>query len=419
MKKIILLIILSLNLSINFNGSEIRVTTTSAVYAQNNGERCPGEKTFWERLGSALKGVADFFAGVYESVKDFFTKDDDGSNNDDEGMGEEEDEQTEMQEKYDYNDDGFNYDPFGDNGQNPWDEPNFNNDNWSQDDWYIIENLAGAIHYFDQQDRNFPIILDSSLRIRNKLEPTRDSCIEIDAKNASDKITALYNRMDTLKGFQRVKDSALYSKNEVGVSILENGTDIDTFYFNVGEQFGTSTATSSHVIATAHTHTISTSISAIDYTATPINSPSLPDISSLIKADSNFNVIQASFILTGDGTKLALSIEDSLKAINFRHFLILNNAIDPNTNNWSKNLYPPNNFTFYDIYTKIRKALIKLGYQYKYLDLYANVIMLNNVFNAGVRISILIDGKFKEIRADGIFDIERNILKVNGINICK
>lgn len=413
-----------LNLGVSINNAEIRITTSNTVYSQPI--KCPppagGSSSFWDRLKTA---VGDFVSNVWNGIKDFFSSDDDGSSGgDDEGMGEEEDEQTEMQEKYDYGDDGFNYDPFGDNGQNPWDEPTFNNDNWGEQEWYIIENLAGAINYFQQEDNGFPFIQDSTLRIKNNLKPTRDTCIDLASKNASDAITNLYNKMDTLKGFQRVKDSALNGKNEIAISIHENSNGIDTVRFKDNGTPFSSYPTVYHpyfnIISYVHTHPVSSSPTNINYYSEPINTPSLTDIRNYSTALFYNSSLPIAYILTADGTKIALSSQNRDSAIKFGNFLDTIMALDPNTSSWSNTIYSPFKLTFLEIYQLIYKELVSLGYELKYIDLYANVIMMNNLFNSGIRLSILIDGEFKEIKAEvETIDLNKKIIKIKKINICK
>jgi hypothetical protein len=259
--------------------------------------------------------------------------------------------------------------------------------------------------------------------ITNKLKPTRDSCIESEAKNASDSITSLYNKMDTLSGFQGVKDSAVKSKNEVAISIQKNSNGIDTIRLKNGTPFSSSPLIYSPnftIIAYVHTHPVSSSPTNINYYAEPINTPSLTDIRSYSTAVSYNNFLQCAFILTADGTKLALSTQNKDSALKFGNFLDTSMALDPNTSSWSDRKCIPFQRTFREIYEMIYIELVSLGYELKYIDLYANVIMMNNLFNSGIRLSILVDGEFKEIKAEvETLDLNKKIIKIKKINICK
>jgi hypothetical protein len=151
MKKIIIIIILFFNFSISFNDSRVTVSVFESTYAQQRYD-CPpvnggGGGGFWSWVQGIGGTIVDAIQTVGGAITDFFSNiiDDDG-----EGMGSENDG-----EDFGFDGDTFVFDSGG--GGNPWNDPTFNTDEWTQEEWDFVDQLGIAAEtYYNGQNNPAP-----------------------------------------------------------------------------------------------------------------------------------------------------------------------------------------------------------------------------------------------------------------------
>lgn len=119
-----------------------------------------------------------------------------------------------------------------------------------------------------------------------------------------------------------------------------------------------------------------------------------------------------------DSTEYAIIIEDSVKAVNFKTIVPINQATT-NDNKWS------NNFTLNDgegVYNKWFTWVVIFNKQKHYSlsdsEAFANVMLLGGNLDAGVHMYKKVNGAFKRLSFQINRDISNNVTDVT-ITICE
>jgi hypothetical protein len=215
---------------------------------------------------------------------------------------------------------------------------------------------------------------------------------------------------------QRLKDSALVSNNESGVSIAQNLVRnipvYGVFNFQSGNGNNVNVATSDSIkkiIAGAHSHPKGTS-----------NTPSPGDLYHLLEGNRSNNKYFADYIFAfDDSAQFAITLTDAVLANSFLTAHPRDSTIEgPPNNNWSTTIInAASNTTFFDDYMEIMRDMYNnQHYPISKIQAYANVRMFEKL-NTGVKMFLKENGVFKQLSYD--ITIDANGKEHIKIKICQ
>lgn len=159
MRKLLITLILFFNMSLCYQEGSLRLSGGAEVHAQQRVD-CPpdpnggGGGGFWNWLGGAIGAIGDGLSSignaignVASSIGNFFGNLFGGSEG--EGPGEEPGESD-----YGYDGDNGTFDGSwpsdgGDPGQNVWNDPYFDSDNWGSDEWWLVDNMGTYVETYN------------------------------------------------------------------------------------------------------------------------------------------------------------------------------------------------------------------------------------------------------------------------------
>jgi hypothetical protein len=191
----------------------------------------------------------------------------------------------------------------------------------------------------------------------------------------------------------KVKDSALNSPNEAGVSITNNAGTYGTFNFKTGAHNNVEVLTSApgqNIRAGIHSH-------GKGGGDTAANSPSPADLFHLLEGHQfNANYL-ADFVFSHDSTEWALMISDTSLASIFLSTFSRDSTLMGADWDTTK-LDPGTGFKVKDLYWGLMKDLYEKGhYPIEHVQGYANAALFSIFLKPGVTMCRRENGQFKEL----------------------
>jgi len=393
------------NLTLHFESSGVSVTSFQEAQAQtgcwnpNSGQG----GGFFSWLGTAISNIGTAIANVASAIGNFFSGGGEG--------GEEFGDET-----------GSNtwFEPSGppDNFYNPMDDPWFNPPGFGQDEWDIMNNLGYWYGVYSgggssaTQDCNgvwggsaytgscgICIGGSTGLTACYADSPRTDTvkAIKIPCDSAANargaKLTRIRDSINSNADVLRVKDSALRSANEAGVSITNNGGTYSSFNFKTGAHNNVEVLQSSpgqNIVAGIHSH-------GQGGGDTAANSPSPADLYHLLEGYQSNNNYIADFIFSHDSTEWALMISDPSVIDTFlTHHPADSTLMGADWDTTAIN--PTTGSRIIDHYTMMMAYLYQTQhYPLEMIQGYANTVMYTQILTPGVRMYRRVNGQFKEL----------------------
>ena len=359
---------------------------------------------FFNWLGNAISNVGNAIANVANAIASFF------SGGGDDG-GEEFGNET-------GSDNWFEPSGSPDEFYNPGYDPGFDGSGFGQDEWDIMNNLdywyaiysgggstpvqdcngvwggsafVGSCGICIAGSTGIPACYVDSPRV-DTVKPTKIPCDSAaNAKGA--RLTRIRDSINNNPDVLKVKDSALNSPNEAGVSITNNAGTYGTFNFKTGAHNNVEVLTSSpgqNIVAGIHSH-------GKGGGDTAANSPSPADLYHLLEGYQSNNNFVADFIFSHDSTEWALMVSDPTAVDTFlTHHPADSTLLGPDWDTTAIN--PATGSRIRDHYFAMMSYLYQTQhYPIEMVQGYANTVMYTRILNPGVRMYRRIDGQFKEL----------------------
>ena len=216
--------------------------------------------------------------------------------------------------------------------------------------------------------------------------------------------TSIMNAIDTTPEIKKIRDSAVNGIFESGVSVINDTADkYRPYRLVLGDSQHVAPATKSllhKIVATVHSHPVSRDSMYVN-----INSPSLDDVYNLLTAhigdsintgNSDYNIV---YVISGDGTEWALMMDSPLNAKNFLQQYPMDSAYDAKNVDWSNNFIDSTTGrSLQDNFKSIKNNLLyRRHYPNEIVEALANVLMLNQQHNSGIKLLKKENGAFKEL----------------------
>lgn len=431
MKRFIITLIILLNIVIYSDKGYIGIVSLQGVRAQSQtGCWNPNSGSgggFFNWLGTQISNAADAIANVANAIGEFFSSEDSGDG-DGEQFGNEEGSE-----------DWFEPSGPPDNFFNPMDDDFFTPEGFSQDEWDIMNHLdywyAVYTNGGNPPTQDCAGVWGGSAYVgscgiciggrtgisqcsvdtirTDTAKPTKIIC-DSAANARGDKLTRIRDSINANNDVQKVKDSALHSPNEAGVSITNNSGTYNSFNFKTGGTNSVEVLTSSpgqNIIAGIHSHGKGLGKEAA-------NSPSPADLYHLLEGhQSNSNYI-ADFNFSHDSTEWALMISDPTAAASFlTSYPADSTLMRPDWDTTAINTATGSRII--DHYRLMMAYLYHTEhYPVEMIQGYANTVMYTQILNPGVRMYLKVNGQFKELNTEIIRDAAGTPIALK-ITICQ
>ena len=153
-----------------------------------------------------------------------------------------------------------------------------------------------------------------------------------------------------------------------------------------------------------------------------VNSQSPSDFFRLLTMFMQQKTYKTDFLTSYDETEWAIMIGDSLSAMSFINnsnyaYTTLVDTVGENINNWStKNKNPVTGKYYYDDFYNYGNDLYDQNYPKDLLTAYANIYMVNKLFNTGIKVLMKVGNNFKELN---VFEDNSSGESVLKIKICE
>lgn len=425
MKKIILLTILTLSLTLQFGNNGVCISTTQQVFAQQSNctWKC-NQGGFFQWLKTAASNVATAVSNVASEIAKFFTGE--NNNNEEDNGGEEFGDETDSENWYE---------PSGspDDFQMPFDDSWFQPPTWGEDEWDIYNSLDYWYGVYvnggttPTQDCNgvwggtayvgsCGVCISGSTGINacfvdsprvDTVKPIKIPCSP-EATARGNRLTNIRDSINGLWDVQDIKSKSLTSSFESGLSITKNGNTFNTLNYLSGSSNHVDVLTNSsgnNIVCGIHTHTKGFSIA-----------PSPGDIYHLIQGQTGNSNYLADFVFSHDNSEWAIMIDTPSKAANFINLIPRDSGLQPppNGGDWSKTFLLSNDKSMYSQ----AKALANYLYHVQHYPLedvsgFADVIFSQLNLDNGIKYYKKENGQFKELGVQLTYDSSgRPIFKI-------
>lgn len=256
---------------------------------------------------------------------------------------------------------------------------------------------------------------DSSIIKKDTVQPVKVPCN--DSAIARGKYAdSLWKELDsTGTAKKRLQDSAKSGKFESAFLIKKNANNkLEAINFTTSNSSTNVTPppTTDTLYGGAHCHNDKEGV----------NSQSPSDFFRLLTMFKQQKTYKTDFLTSYDDSEWAIMIGDSLSAMSFINnsnyaYTTLVDTAGENINNWSMTkINPKTKRTYFEDLFDFGKKMATQNYPKELQEAYANIYMINKLFNTGIKVLMKVGGNFKEL---SIFEDNSSGETILKIKICE